>query len=210
MPKFTIRLQVITKCFMAEHILRISQHRKVQGLSLADNWKNIMLAVKRNIYLCSSEQLTSQHPLNSYRLMKDTSDVLCMFFVLLISFLISKLLQTFQNAWCECEKQRPLHTPYRKATSSSPSQECYNHWQLAPWFTHKPNQMCLWAFEETHSRHWLILHSNCSPDGAIPNSQNEQVYNQQRCCTQPRAEAQTGGTHPTLSFHAHLYSSSLT
>lgn len=49
MPKFTVRVQVNTKCFMAEHILRISQHRKVHGLSIANNWKRIIFAVKHNI-----------------------------------------------------------------------------------------------------------------------------------------------------------------
>lgn len=138
MPKLTIRVKVDTKCFMAEHILRIFQHRKIHGLSIADNGKSIMFAVKHNIYLCCSEQLTSGHPLNSYRIMQDTPDLLCMFLVLLISLLISKFLQTFQNALCEHEEQLPLHTLYGKATGSSPSQECYNLWQLAPLFTHKP------------------------------------------------------------------------
>lgn len=137
MPKLTITVQVDTKCFTAEHMLRISQHR--QGLSIADNWKSITFAVKHNIYLCCSEQLTSGHPPNSYRLMQDIPDLLCMFLFLLVCFLISKFLQTFQNAQCEHEKQLPLHTPY----SSSPSQECYNHRQLAPWFIHKPEQKCL-------------------------------------------------------------------
>lgn len=80
---------------MAEHILRISQHRKVHGSCIADNWKSITFAVKHNTHLRCSEQLISGHPLNSYRLMQDTSDLLCM---LLISFLISKCLQTLQNA----------------------------------------------------------------------------------------------------------------
>lgn len=184
----------------------ISQHGKVHGLSTADSWKSITFAAKYNIYLCCSEQPTSRHPLNSYRLMQETPDLLCMFLVLLISLLILKFLQTFQNARCEHEKQLPLHTPYRKATSSSPSQECYNHWQLAPGFTHKPELLKKHVpdigslFIPTALQlvqHLVVRMGMCTP-----------TY-RQGCCTQPRVETDRR-THPVFSFHSHLCSSGAT
>lgn len=206
MPKLSTGVQVDTKCFMAEHILRSLNMGKSMGWAqlTAGRVSHLQQSITYTCAVLNNPPLGIH--LTATGWCRITPDLLCMFLVLLISLLILKFLQTFQNARCEHEKQLPLHTPYRKATSSSPSQECYNHWQLAPGFTHKPELLKKHVpdigslFIPTALQlvqHLVVRMGMCTP-----------TY-RQGCCTQPRVETDRR-THPVFSFHSHLCSSGAT
>lgn len=71
-------------------------------------------------------------------------------------------------------------------------------------YSHARARMHSQAFEETHSRHYLIPYSNSSPGSATPSSQNGQAYTSLRTVMLPLyKEEETGESRDMLPFPFH-------
>lgn len=111
--------------------------------------------------------------------MQDTSDLLCIILVLLISFLIPSFCRHFKmhNVNMKSSFTSTVLTEKSSEFATQPTLTALRPLVIITFgYSDARAQMCLQAFEETRSRHWLILYSNSSPGGVTPRSQNGWVH----------------------------------
>lgn len=130
---------------------------KVHGSRTADDWKSISYMQKSITYACAVCNSLHQR-INRYSLMQDTSDLLRIFLVLLISFLIQSFCRHFKMHNVNMKSSFTSAVPTEKSPefATQPILTALQPSAINTFgYSYARAQMCLQAFEETRSRHWL-------------------------------------------------------